>query len=200
MQTRFLVLCALCTAALQAQSISVVAPTAGQTLSGWHGFSFAFSCSSAPNVPIVCYPVDAHPATNPGPPNVISGNLGAFLATGCWNLPPYSLPVNTFLWLNGPHQVVATAYDVLGNIVATSPPAAFNIENPWPVSCTPVLGVTTGTPITSTWSGQVSATATITGGCSTDTFQYYWYMNGVQQNWGNASITFDTTSVLNGQV
>ena len=198
MGTRFLVLCGLCAAALQAQSIAVVAPSAGQTLSGWHGFSFAVSVSSAPNVSLVCYTVDANPATNPGPPNVISGNLGAFLATGCWNLPPYSFPVNTFLWFNGPHQVVATAYDALGNVVATSSPVAFNIGNSWPVSCTPVLNVTTGTPITSTWSGQVTASASITGGCAGDSFLYYWYLDGVQQNYGAASISFDTTSVLNG--
>ncbi len=75
---------------LQAQSISVVAhQSAGQTLSGWHGFSFCrFGLLAAPNVAMVCYTVDAHPATNPGPPNVISGNLGAFL--GEWLLEPFA--------------------------------------------------------------------------------------------------------------
>ena len=205
METRLLVLCAVCATALQAQSIAVVAPSTGQTLSGWSGSSLAVSISSAPNVSMVCYTVDAHPATNPGPVGVISGSSGAFLAAGCSNTPPYSLPINTFWWLNGSsHQVVATAYDAAGAVVATSSPVNFGIQNSWPVTCTPVFTVTTGTPATSNWSGRVSVTGTMTGACASDNLGFHFYVDGIafkQINnitTGSQSATVDTTDWLNG--
>jgi hypothetical protein len=198
MGTRFLVLCALCATALQAQSIAIVAPSAGETLSGWSGSSFTVSVSSAPSVSMVCYTVDADRATNPG--------FGALSTAGCSTTgSKYALPINTFWWFNGQHQVVATGYDSLGNVVAASSAVTFTIANSWPITCTPALSVTPGTAITSNWSGQVSLAATITGACATDTFQASFYIDGISQGEqiinvtsGSVSQSLDTTQFLNG--
>ena len=198
---RLLLLLVFCGACYAADSISVTSPTGNPTWTGWTGNNFTVSYSGA-DIALVCFQVDAYPAINPGPAGVISGNAGGFLAAGCENLPPFTFPVDTFQWLDGPHQVVATAYDILGNVVATSSPATFTIGNTWPVSCPgpPILSVSTSIATTSTWHDQVTATATISGDCVGDSFTYIWALQGVQQNYSQPTITFDTTSVLNGPV
>ncbi len=145
---------------------------------------------------MICYTVDAYQATNPG--------LGALATAGCSNVAPFSLPINTYWWLNGPHQVTATAYDVLGNVVATAPPVAFTIANAWPVTCTPALTMTTGTPISSNWSGQVSVQGTMTGACSSDSLTFSFYVDGILQqsdagiSTGTDTALITTTNFLNG--
>lgn len=220
MQSRVLVLYALCSATLQAQSISVISPTSGATLSGWTGNQFAVSLSSAPSAVQVCYTLDAYPAVNPGPPGVVSGNSGALLVAGCSNAAPYSFPVDTYWWANGTqHQVVATAYSAVGQsacsgtwdgngcIVATSSPVIFTIANTWPVSCpgsAPSLAITASTPFTSNWSGQVNVTATVTGPCASDNISAMFSIDGIQQGGGTSFTSgstlwpLDTTGFPNG--
>ena len=119
------------------------------------------------------------------------------LAAGCSSTPPYSFPVNTYIWFNGPHQVVATAYDATDTVVATSSPVQFVIANSWPVTCNPAITVTTGTPVASTWSGQVTASVAMTGACAGDSLHYAWYVDGIQVG-AQASTTIDTTAFFNG--
>jgi len=138
--------------AMLAQSISITAPTANQVLTGFSGFSFAVSVSSLPAAARVCYTVDAYPAQT----------------TPCSLTPGWSVPWNSFNVLNGAHQVVATAFDILGNTLATSSPVAFTTANTWPAPYAPGMTVATGTPLTSNWSGFVSITPTISGSGSGD--------------------------------
>ena len=189
-----------------AQSISITSPTAGAIWTGWTGRQFTVALSSAPSVVEVCYTVDAHPATNPGPPLVISGNSGALLASGCSDSAPFAFPVNTFLWGDGArHEVVATAYDSLGNAAATSAPVSFAIANTWPVACSgaaPQLSVSASTAFTSDWTGQVKLTAGLNGACAPDRSQVNVYIDGILQIQseaaGSVTIPLDTTPFLNG--
>ena len=195
---RVLLLCTVA-AALQAQSISITSPTANQAVSGFTGFSFMVNVTNAPSTARVCYTVDAYPATNPG--------FGALSTAGCSITPPYSYDYNTYWVMNGSHQVTATAYDALGGVVAANT-QPFTVANKWPVTCTdgsaPVFSVTTGTPVSSVWSGTVSVTAQITGSCATDSLNYHFYLDDIQfgsvtTSSGSAqTFSLDTTRFLNG--
>jgi hypothetical protein len=205
MQIRLLVLCAVSAAALHAQSISITSPTSGASWTGWTGQQFAASLTSAPSVVLVCYSVDAHPATNAGAnPLAISGNGGALLASGCSNTAPFSFPVNSFLWGNSSaHIVTATAYDSLGNAVATSAPVTFTIANTWPVSCSGSAPNLTLSVPSSPLSGRVNVTATMNGPCAPDNIDYTIYVDGVYQygqttTAGSLTASLDTTAFTNG--
>jgi len=190
--------------ALQAQSIAVTTPTANQTVSGYSGFSFQVSLTSAPATARVCYTVDAYPATNPGDPSTWMTGTGALAYAGCSITPSFSYTWNSFWVLNGPHQVIATAYDSLGNVVATSPAVAFKVANTWPCSWNPTLAVTTGTPVTSNWSGLVSVQGTLSGSGATDNSTFQWFVDGIPQytitgiTSGTSSVSVDTTQFSNG--
>src|SRR5271154_5902808 len=152
MKTAFL--CVLCAVALGAQSISITQPAANDTLSGFDGYYFLVSLSSAPSAVKVCYTVDSYGAYNPG--------IDAPTTLGCSNAAPFSYPYNSYWNLNGPHQVIATAYDAVGNVVATSAAVPFSTANNWPVPSTPGMTVTYGMSPSSNWSGAVTVTPTIT--------------------------------------
>ncbi|MGD0296795.1 MAG: hypothetical protein ABSE86_06720 [Bryobacteraceae bacterium] len=196
---RRLLLLMVCAAASEAQVISITSPTSNQVVSGFSGVPFVVSLASAPSVTRVCYTVDGYPATNPG--------TNGLNTAGC-ALAPYTFSFNTFWVMNGPHQVTATAYDALGNVVATNT-QPFVVANTWPVSCggsPPALSVSTGTPVTSTWSGGVTVTAQITGACATDNLKYFFWLDGTDVvSVGNVtdgqprSTTFDTTRFFDGQ-
>jgi hypothetical protein len=191
---------------LAAQSISITSPSSGEVWTGWTGREFTVSISDGASVVRVCYSVDAHSATNPGPPMVISGNSGALRAAGCSNSAPFDFPVNTFLWGDGgQHEVAATAYDSLGRAVATSSGVPFTIANTWPVSCAgkaPQWNVTASTAFTANWSGQVKLSAEMRGPCASDRSVVNIYIDGVlrAQSYTNGSITIpvDTTQFQNG--
>ncbi len=173
--------------AMLAQSISITAPTANQVLTGFSGFSFAVSVSSLPAAARVCYTVDAYPAQT----------------TPCSLTPGWSVPWNSFNVLNGAHQVVATAFDILGNTLATSSPVAFTTANTWPAPYAPGMTVATGTPLTSNWSGFVSITPTISGSGSGDSKTFNYWIDGVYQtsvSTSSASQAFsvNTTRFPNG--
>jgi len=179
---------------LGAQSISITAPALGGTVSGFSGYLFKVALMSAPSVSRVCYTINGYPATNPG-----FGPLGA---VGCSITPPFSYTWNTYWVGNGPASVGATAYDSLGNVVATSASVPFVVANNQPVPYIPVVSITTGTPLTSNWAGQVSITATLTGSGS-DSVTYYFYIDGVFQQLatntsGSATVNLDTTQFTNG--
>ena len=182
--------CVLCAAGAYGQSVSVTAPTANQTLSGFSGFSFAASVSSAPSVLTVCYTVDSYSVPNP--------------AGSCSSSANYSLPWNTFWVLNGPHVAVATAYDGTGAVVATSAGVNFTVANNWPVTSSPAITVSTGTALTSNWSGSVSVGGTGSGGgFGSDNYLWYWFVDGipitsVSNTNATNSISLDTTRFLNG--
>lgn len=174
--------------ALLGQSISVTSPTANQVLFGYSGFSFTASVSSLPATARVCYTIDAYPA-QPKP---------------CSLMPGWSVSWNTFNALNGPHQVVATAYDILGNVLATSSAVAFTTANTWPVPYNPSMTVSTGTALTSNWSGPVSITPTISGSGSGDNKTFYYWIDGILQfahgtSSASDSLSVDTTQFTNGQ-
>lgn len=183
-------------AALEAQSVSIAIPTANQPVSGYSGFSFAVSLTNAPSVVRVCYAVDGYPAANPG--------FGPLATIGCTITPSFSLPWNSFWVLNGSHNVSATAYDSLGNAVATSSPAPFTVANSWPISCVPGMSVSTSTPVSSSWSGHVTISLTMTGACASDNSTANFYIDGIPQQssigfTGPAtSSTVDTTQFTDG--
>lgn len=193
----------LATMSLAAQSIAITSPTASATWTGWKDSSFAVQLTSAPSVVRVCYSVDAYPATNAGADiYAVSGNLGALYAAGCSNAAPFSFPVNTFWWADGDaHTVAATAYDALGNVVATSSPVTFKIRNTWPVSCggaAPQYAMTT-----SGTSGTMTVTGTVTGACASDSLTLNVYVNGLYRykaamSGGTVTIPIDTTQFDNG--
>jgi Bacterial Ig-like domain (group 2) len=179
-----LFLCALWAATLTAQSISITNPSSGAALSGYTGNEFQVSLTSAPSVVRVCYTVDAYSAYNPG--------IDAPTTLGCSITSPFSYPYNSFWNLNGPHQLVATAYNALGAVVATSAAISFSIANTWPVSCNPALSVTTGTGLGSNWAGSVNVTATITGACAGDAGTAYFFIDGITQ--GSPSLSSSTAT------
>ena len=105
--------------------------------------------------------------------------------------------------MNGPHQVVATAYGALGNIVATSTAVNFTVANSWPASCIPAMTIATGTALTANWSGRVNLSPTITGGCADDNMEYHFFIDGVQQfqissTSNTATFPLDTSLFTNG--
>jgi hypothetical protein len=197
-----LVLACLPFAALEAQSIAITQPSAGATLSGYN-FQFQVSVTSAPSVARVCYTVDTYPAYNPG--------INAITTLGCSvTASTFPWPYNSFWSTNSssgsPHQVAATAYDSLGNVVATSSPVSFVVTNAWPISCsgTPLATtVTTGTPTTSNWSGSVSLTSTVNSACASDSITYNLWVDGLSQysstnSSGSVAFSLDTTQFQNG--
>ena len=173
-----------------AQSITVTTPTPNQVLSGFAGFKFTVSLASAPSVSRVCYTIDAYPLPGTAP--------------DCITAAPWSANWDTFWVWNGPHQVVATAYDARGATVATSPAVAFTVTNTWPCSWAPKISISTGTLVTSNWSGQVSVGGTLSGSfAGSDSFQWDWYIDGVQQQQSsNSNATnselVDTTQFADG--
>jgi hypothetical protein len=194
----------VCVAALRAQSITITAPAANQVVTGYTGFSFAVTLSGAPSVARVCFVVDAYSATNPGDVYTWGTNLGGLAYSGCSTAAPYSLRWNSFWTLNGPRQVLATAFDALGNTVATSPAVAFTVANSWPCAWTPALSVSTGTALSSNWSGQVSLQGTVTGSGAADNLTFGFYIDGISQyiasniTAGTATGIVDTTQFPNG--
>jgi Bacterial Ig-like domain (group 2) len=181
----------LWTVALEAQSISITNPASGGTVSGYT-YQFQVALTSAPSVARVCYTVDAYPAYNPG--------IDAPTTLGCSITPGFGYPYNSFWNLNGSHQVVATAYDSLGNVVATSAPVPFTTANNWPVSYTPNMTVATGTPVTSNWAGSVNVTPTFSGSGSADNKTFYFWVDGIgQYNSGGITATSFTFAVDTAQ-
>lgn len=179
--------------ACSADSISVTYPGAGTpALTGWTGNRFAVSYSGA-DIAEVCYIVDAYGLYNPG--------IDAPTTLGCSIAPPYSVEFNSFWYLNGPHQVVATAYNVLGAVVATSAAVPFSTANPCPILDTvtagcvsgfnPSMTVTTGTPLTSNWSRAVTVTPTLAGSLiGTDSLTFNFFIDGIlQQSITNSTAT-----------
>jgi hypothetical protein len=205
-----LLILVVCTAALKAQSIAVTSPPSGTPAwSGYSGNQFQASLTSAPNISQVCYTVDSYPATNPGSTGIAQQAGGALAAVGCslMSQSPFTFPVNSFWWLNGPHQVVATGYDSKGNIVATSSPVQFTTANTWPQSWNPSLAITTGTSLTSSWSGYSASTnisSTITGSGAANNSPIIYFIDGVAQssigvNGGaSASYNIDTRQFADG--
>ncbi len=172
-----LFLCLLCAVALDAQSISITRPASGDAVSGYAGYQFQVSLTSAPSVTQVCYTVDAYAAYDPG--------INAPTTLGCSLIPPFSYPYNSYWNGNGAHTVVATAYNSLNGVVATSAPVTFTIANTWPVACTdgsaPAWSVATSTATTSSWAGTVIITPTVSGSCATDSKQFSIYVDGISQ-------------------
>ena len=169
-------------AVLQAQSVSIVAPTAGQAISGYSGTSFAVSLSSASSVDRVCYQVDAYRAFNPGFGSPYNSSLANDYVNGCSRFAPYAMPWNSYWVADGPHQLIATAYDSLGNVVATSSAVSFTVANLWPVSCAgsaPSYTVTTSQPLSAAISGVVNVTATATGPCASDSKTISGFIDGI---------------------
>ncbi len=206
---RFL-LALLATAPLFGQpTVSITSPSPGAIWSNWTGNQFAVSLANAPSVVQVCYAVDAYPAVNPGPPTVIAGDSGALAAAGCSNRAPFSFPANSYWWANGTqHLAIATAYDSLGNVIAVSSPVTFTIANTWPVSCggsAPVFTVTSSTPFTVSWKGQVNVTAKVTGACTSNNLSASFFIDGIYQGPSKAALSdgtitspLDTTGFPNG--
>jgi hypothetical protein len=184
---------------LDAQSISITQPASGEAVSGYAGYQFQVSLTSAPSVTHVCYTVDAYAAYNPG--------IDAPTILGCTLIPPFSYPYNSYWNADSPHEVVATAYNSMNGVVATSAAVPFTNANTWPVACTdgsaPVWSVGPSTAITSNWSGTIVLTATVTGSCSTDAKTFTVYVDGVPQGSTSgtaASESFNlyTTQFANG--
>ena len=184
-------------------NFSISSPTSGASWTGWTGNTFSL-IGAPPSTAKVCYTVDAYPAGNPGAdPLAISGDMGSLYASGCSNTPPFSFPANTFWWANNSaHQVVATAYDALGNTLATSSPVSFAIANAWPVSCSGSAPQFSVSLPSQPWSGQVTVTPSVTGACSSDSITFSLYLDGVLKyaksaSSGTASMPLDTTQVDN---
>lgn len=186
----------LCGAPLDAQSISITAPAANAALTGWTGNTFAVSLTSAPSVVKVCYTVDAYPAYNPG--------SDAPTALGCSISTPFSYPYNSYWNLNGPHQVVATGYDALGNVVATSAAVSFTTANNLPVSSAPSMTVATGAALNANWSGFVSVTPTLAAATIPgDSLTFSSFIDGVPQatatnSTATATLNLNTAQFQNG--
>jgi hypothetical protein len=196
----FSLLSIFCAMALKAQSISITTPAPNATVNGFSGYSFQAQLTSAQAIVKVCYIVDSYPAYNPG--------IDAGTALGCSVTAPFSMPYNSFWNGNGSHQVVAKAYNTLGALVATSAAVPFTTGNLWPLSYISGLSVSTGTPVTSNWSGIVTVSPTLTGTGASDLLYFNLYVDGfLQSNCGNttsacgsnpATLYADTTPFQNG--
>src|SRR5579872_1857857 len=172
-------------------SLSITSPTASQSISGFTGFSFQVSTSGlgASAINRVCQTVDAYPAPTDH--------------SNCALSPPWSLNWNTYGVLNGAHQVVATAYDAAGNVLATSAAVSFTVANAWPCSWTPGFTVTPSTSVTSNWSGSVTLTLAVTGASASDnkqllTFIILFNKNATTKTATSTNIGVDTTRWNNG--
>jgi hypothetical protein len=184
-------LLSLCSVSAWAQSVSITSPVSAQSVSGYSGFIFTASVSGTPNPTTVCYNMDGYPVPGPGP--------------SCSNTPPYSVPWDTFWVLNGPHSVLATAYNAAGTSLATSSAVAFVVANNWPCSWTPAMTISTSTGLGSNWSGNVTVSGTISGSAvGTDQFTWTWYIDGVQAGQianstaATNTATLHTTQFLDG--
>lgn len=166
------------TAMAFSQSIVV---SANSVTSGFAGGSFTAAVTSATYVTRVCYTVNAYSAATFVPGSDSSFPQGPLSSVGCSLRAPWTLLWNTFNVMNGPHQVIATAYDALGAVVATSTAVSFTVANSTPVSCVPAITVTTGTALGSPWSGSVNITANVTGGCVGDVMVYRFSIDGMNQ-------------------
>ncbi len=99
---------------------------------------------------------------------------------------------------------MASAYDALGNVIASSSPVAFTVANNWPCSWAPAITVTTGTALGSVWSGKVSVSGTLSGShAGSDTFQWNWFIDGIPleqmiNTSATNSVSLDTSQFANG--
>lgn len=203
----------LCALSLDAQSVSITQPAANAALTGWNNM-FTVSYAGT-DIAEVCYTVDSYLLYNPG--------IDAPTSVGCSTAPPFTVQFNSFWYLNGPHQVVASAYNSLGTPwngvapVATSTAVQFTTANPCPILDTSVAGVgctngafnvtmtvATGTPLTSNWSGGVTVAPMLAGSLiGTDSLTFSFYIDGVlQQTTTNSTATATgslyTTQFQNG--
>src|SRR5690349_16995542 len=96
---------------LTAQTLAITAPSSNQSLIGYRGFSFAVSYTGT-RPAVVEYIVDAY-------------------SVGTSRDPQLSMPWNTFSVFNGQHQVRATSFDALGNLLASAAPISFVVSNPF---------------------------------------------------------------------
>jgi hypothetical protein len=165
-----LVVFAFAAASIWGQVVVVTSPTANQSLSG-PSFTMTCSVSTAPSAATVQWFVDGDPQQD------VSGNLFT-PAQAC------AMKWNTFFVLNGTHSVWVVLQDALGATLATSSLVSFTTGNSYPngsiVSPAALsLAVTTGTPVTSTWSGTVSVTATTTGTSNTDSKTLCLFIDGM---------------------
>jgi hypothetical protein len=159
------VLALIFAAACAGQTITIANPTPGATISGISTL-FTATIVSAPSVVRVVWQVDAYSAYNPGidGPTTVGNSVSA----------PFSYNFNSYWYLNGPHQVIATMYDATGAVVG-SPSAAvsFVTANNYPVLWGPGMTVTvSGTSCTATaMTGACAIAYSITGsGVGTDQF------------------------------
>lgn len=203
----------LCALSLDAQSVSITQPATNAALTGWNN-TFTVSYAGT-DIAEVCYTVDSYLLYNPG--------IDAPTSVGCSTAPPFAVQFNSFWYLNGPHQVVASAYNSLGTPwngvapVATSAAVPFTTANPCPILDTSVAGVgctngafnvsmtvSTGTPLSSNWSGGVTVTPTLTGALiGTDSLTFSFYIDGILQqtitnSTSTATATLYTTPFPNG--
>ena len=184
-----LLLCALCAVALKAQSISITAPATGATVTGT-SYTITHLLTSVPTAVKVCDVLDSYALYNPG--------TNAPLSLGCSITPPFSIQYNSF-W-NGnstQHQLIATAYDVRGNVVATSSPVAFTIGNTWPLSYVAQLAATAGggCTLSGTWSGTAcTLTWTWSGSGSANSKNINFYIDGIFQ--ASATTTTSATGIF----
>ncbi len=128
-----------------AQTITVTSPTTNQTLSGT-SVTLSVTYSSVPALHTVEYQVNGE-------------RMCISLAS------PFSCAWNTYYVVNGPYNnIVAVARDAFNNTLATSAAVPFTVSNVLPESASQLaLAISTSTPITSSWSGSVTITATISG-------------------------------------
>lgn len=177
---------ALCTVAVEAQSISITSPGSNTPTITGSSNTFTVSLSSAANVVEVCYTLDVYPVYDPG--------INASSALGCSSTQPFSIPYNSYWNGNGPHTLTAIAYDANGLILATSSPVAFAIQNTWPNPNNLTMTVSYGTPTSSPWSGPVPVTPSFSGtGAGTDNLTAALFVNGISQ--GTAQGTFASTTL-----
>ena len=177
------------------QSITVTAPTASQSISG-PGFTFTCSLSSAPSAYTVQWLVDGEDWGLSQSPSICS------------------FPTNTYFAHNSTqHTVEAVARDAFGNTVATSPLVTFTTANSYPNSnpITPSylsLSISTSIATSSTWSGFVTITPSVSGTNTGDNKQIVLFIDGIpggindtytQTTTGTpAAFTVDTTTLSNG--
>ncbi len=174
---KLLMLGVLLQAGLVAQSISVMSPSAGQTISGT-AHTLTVTITGIPNIYSVEYDVN--------------GETACVIYAA-----PWSCIWNTSYVYNNPYNsVAATVRDVLNNTLATSNSVSFTVDNPnWPVAISVCnMTVSTATPPTSIWSGtNLTYTLTPTGSnCASNSTAVYIDGEPVSAN------HIDTTKFDNG--
>lgn len=181
-----------------------ITASANSCTSGFTGCTFTAVATSAPTIARVVYSVDAYPAIGWDLYGGATTNqtIAATTSVGHVLSAPWTLHWNTFNVMNGPHQLVATGYDALGAVVATSSAVNFTVANTWPSSCAPAMTVATGTALGSPWSTFVTVTPTITS-CTGDNMTYRWWVDGILQfsttsTSNSASFPVDTSQFLDG--